>query len=192
DIIGIAGLHNHEPDMFTPDLYKAVTFADEYGRSKIDARIVFLLGEVVGVRREKPRGAIPVHLDPKAYIGTNIKEGTTDVSISIQHIDEGGKYFIVMWDDGQHHEVLFPIYLLERDEIVKRQDIIKRVKPKPALAELCINLGEGQAVISPEGKIEFHDTGLNISLQDLQYMVQEAEAYMKYREERVDAQTKTH
>jgi len=53
-----------------------------------------------------------------------------------------------------------------------------------ALAELCINIGEGQAVVSPEGKIEFHDTGLNISLRDLQFVVQEAEAYMKYRKER--------
>jgi len=54
-----------------------------------------------------------------------------------------------------------------------------------ALAELCINIGEGQAVVSPEGKIEFHDTGLNISLRDLQFVVQEAEAYMKYRKERM-------
>ena len=55
-----------------------------------------------------------------------------------------------------------------------------------ALAELCINIGEGggQAVVSPEGKIEFHDTGLNISLRDLQFVVQEAEAYIKYRKER--------
>ena len=51
-----------------------------------------------------------------------------------------------------------------------------------ALAELCINIGEGQAVVSPEGKIEFH--GLNISLRDLKFVVQEAEAYMKYRKER--------
>jgi len=60
-----------------------------------------------------------------------------------------------------------------------------------ALAELCINIGEGQAVVSPEGKIEFHDTGLNISLRDLQFVVHEAEAYMKYRKER-NAQTETH
>ncbi|MFH0903754.1 MAG: hypothetical protein V1854_01015 [Methanobacteriota archaeon] len=80
----------------------------------------------------------------------------------------------------------------------ERQDIIERVKPKPALAELCINLGEGQAVVFPEGKIEFCDTGMNIFLRDLQYVVKEAEAYMKYRNERVgciedqDAQTKAH
>ena len=65
-------------------------------------------------------------------------------------------------------------------------------KPGAALAELCINIGEGQAVVSPEGKIEFHDTGLNISLRDLQFVVQEAEAYIKYRKERGDAQTETH
>ncbi len=66
----------------------------------------------------KPVGAIPVHLNPKAYIGTNIKEGTTDVSIHIQHAERvvsGAdiKHLVVMWEDGQHHEVRFPIYLLE-------------------------------------------------------------------------------
>ena len=69
------------------------------------------------------------------------------------------------------------------------QELVERVEPKPALAELCINLGEGQAVVSPEGTVEFCDTGLNISLRDLQFVVHEAEAYMKYRGER-DAQTK--
>ncbi|MFH1322435.1 MAG: hypothetical protein ABIH80_01195 [Methanobacteriota archaeon] len=57
-------------------------------------------------------------------------------------------------------------------------------KQTAALAELCINVGVGQAVVSPEGKIEFHDTGLNISLRDMQFVVQEAEAYIKYRKER--------
>jgi len=65
----------------------------------------------------KPVGAISVHLNPKAYIGTNIKEGTTDVSISIQHtegvVSGDIKHLVVMWEDGQHHEVRFPIYLLE-------------------------------------------------------------------------------
>ena len=65
----------------------------------------------------KPVGAIPIHLNPKAYIGTNIKEGTTDVSISIQHtegvVSGDIKHLVVMWEDGQHHEVRFPIYLLE-------------------------------------------------------------------------------
>ena len=54
----------------------------------------------------------------------------------------------------------------------------------PTLAELCINLSEGQAVISPKGNIEFYDIGLNISLRNLQFVVQEAEAYMKYKKER--------
>ena len=71
-----------------------------------------------------------------------------------------------------------------RDEIVERQGIIERVKPKPMLAELCINIGDGQAVISPEGTVEFCDTGMNISLRDLQFVVQEAEAYLTYRGER--------
>ncbi len=69
------------------------------------------------------------------------------------------------------------------------QELVE-LKPKsPALAELCINLAEGQAVVSPEGTVEFCDTGLNISLRDLKFVVQEAEAYMKYREGR-GAQTK--
>ncbi len=61
----------------------------------------------------KPMGVIPVHLNPTAYIGTNIKEGTTDVSIQIQHVEGAGKCLVVVWKDGQHHEVRFPIYLLE-------------------------------------------------------------------------------
>ncbi len=61
-----------------------------------------------------------------------------------------------------------------------------KAKLGAALAELCINISEGQAVVSPEGNIDFHDTGLNISLRDLKFVVQEAEAYMtytKYRKE---------
>lgn len=65
----------------------------------------------------------------------------------------------------------------------KSEDCMQ-AKHSAALAELCINVNEGQAVVSPEGKIEFNDTGMNISLQDLQYVVQEAEAYLKYRKER--------
>lgn len=66
-----------------------------------------------------------------------------------------------------------------------QEDAQRVAKPGAALAELCINIGEGQAVVSPEGKIEFHDTGLNISLRDLQFVVQEAEAYLKYRKTRI-------
>jgi hypothetical protein len=91
------------------------------------------------------------------------------------------------------------VFIIEEAAGVHRQEekpeeeleIIERVNPKPALAELCIHIEGGQAVISPEGNIEFHDTGMNISLQDLQFVVQEAEAYMKYREERTDVQTET-
>lgn len=111
-----------EPDLFTPDLYNAVKFADEY----------------------------------------------------IQ----------------EHHAPKIPgIVFMLRKETKK---IIDCVNPKPALAELCINLAEGQAVISPDGTVEFHDTGLNISLLNLKFVVQEAEAYLKYRNERADAQTKAH
>jgi hypothetical protein len=119
-------LQEREPDLFTPDMYVAVKFADEFADEYMrkhqtltrTPRIMFILGEAAGVRQEG-------------------------------------------------------------------QQLVERVNPKPALAELCINLKEGQAVVSPEGTIEFCDTGMNISLQDLQFVVQEAEAYMKYREERI-------
>ncbi len=120
-------MEKREPDLFSPDLYKAVTFADEYLRCHIDQRMYFVLGTWAGIKQK---------------------------------------------------------------ENSEREELVERVKPKPMLAELCINLGEGQAVVSPEGTVEFCDTGLNISMRDLQFVVQEAEAYMKYREERIDAQTK--
>jgi hypothetical protein len=69
-------------------------------------------------------GIIPVHLNPKAYIGTNIKEGTTDISINIQYTEVSGtgkgKYLVVMWEDGHHHEVRFPIYLLEAQALCQK------------------------------------------------------------------------
>lgn len=116
DCISITGLQKREPNIFTPDLYKAVVYADEHMQSHTDQRIKFVLGEVVGVHKHKEF----VHFeDAKAKLGA-------------------------------------------------------------ALAELCININEGQAVISSDGKIEFNDTGLNISLRDLKFVVQEAEAYMTY------------
>ena len=68
-----------------------------------------------------------------------------------------------------------------------QEDCYKNAEPvrHPALAELCINLQEGQAVVRPNGDIEFNDTGLNISLRDLKFVVQEAEDLM-YRKERME------
>jgi len=67
-----------------------------------------------------------IKLNPEAYIGTNIKEGTTEVTMHIQYSTmpfsslhdlqakpQKHKYLVVMWEDGEHHEVRFPIYLLE-------------------------------------------------------------------------------
>jgi hypothetical protein len=157
DKIGIPGLQKREPDLFTPDLYKAVKFADEYVRTqwniaKVEKvhrqsistvlRIVFILGEAAGVHRQEEKTSA-----------------------------------FTVYDNSRLSE--------------EEQEIVERVNPKPALAELCINIGDGQAVISPEGNIEFNnDTGMNISLRDLNFVIKEAEAYMKYREERADAKAK--
>lgn len=67
-----------------------------------------------------------IKLNPESYIGTNIKEGTTEVTMHIQYSEmpfsnlhdlqakpQKHKYLSVMWEDGEHHEVRFPIYLLE-------------------------------------------------------------------------------
>lgn len=62
---------------------------------------------------------ISVSLNPEAYIGTNIKEGTTKVWMELQQSEGSDKVLVVMWDDGEHHEVRFPIYLLEAQSCQK-------------------------------------------------------------------------
>ena len=104
----------------------------------------------------------------------------------INGLNQPDEYNIEVAVLNQIDEVL----AMQGTEQSEQELVVERVEPKPALAELCINLGEGQAVVSPEGTVEFCDTGLNISLRDLQFVVHEAEAYLKYREERIDAQTK--
>ncbi len=67
-----------------------------------------------------------IKLNPAAYIGMTIKESTTEVTMHIQYSEmpfsnlhdlqakpQKHKYLVVMWEDGEHHEVRFPIYLLE-------------------------------------------------------------------------------
>jgi hypothetical protein len=114
-----------EPDLFTPDLYKAVVFVDEYMRSR-DQRIVFVLGDAAGVHRQKEKPTCSIDIEYARRQGIGVRERG-----------------------------------------------VEKVIKSPALAELCINIRGGQAVISPEGNIEFHDTGLNISLRDLKFVVQE-------------------
>jgi len=103
----------------------------------------------------------------------------------INGLNQPDEYNIEVAVLNQIDEVL----AMQGTEQSEQELVVERVEPKSALAELCINLIEGQAVVSPKGTVEFCDTGMNISLRDLQFVVQEAEAYLKYREER-GAQTK--
>jgi len=72
--------------------------------------------EIIQLLSFRQRHDSQVHLNREAYIGTNIKEGTTDVSMQMQHMEGIGKFLVVMWEDGEHHEVRFPIYLLEESD----------------------------------------------------------------------------
>ena len=53
----------------------------------------------------------------------------------------------------------------------------------PTIAELCIDIGEGQAVVTIDNSIEFTDCG-KLSLADLEFLVDEAKAFIRYRDAR--------
>ena len=94
-------------------------------RYQVITRIYCMMQKSTGGKEEVVAGR-GIKLNPKAYIGTNIKEGTTEVTMHIQYSEmpfsnlhdlqakpQKHKYLAVMWEDGEHHEVRFPIYLLE-------------------------------------------------------------------------------
>ena len=56
-------------------------------------------------------------------------------------------------------------------------------KSNPTIAELCIDIGDGQAVVTIDDSIEFTDCG-KLSLADLEFLVDEAKAFIKYRDAR--------
>jgi hypothetical protein len=49
---GIAEFKKREPALFTPDLYTAVKFVNEYNLMNIGRRIIFVLGEMAGVEKK--------------------------------------------------------------------------------------------------------------------------------------------
>ena len=53
----------------------------------------------------------------------------------------------------------------------------------PSVAELCINIGNGQAVVTTDNCIEFTDCG-KLPLADLEFLVNEAKAFIRYRDAR--------
>ena len=56
-------------------------------------------------------------------------------------------------------------------------------EPNPTIAELCIDIGDGQAVVTIDDSIEFTDCG-KLSLADLEFLVDEAKAFIEYRDAR--------
>ena len=59
----------------------------------------------------------------------------------------------------------------------------------PIIAELCIDIGDGQAVVTIDNSIEFTDCG-KLSLADLEFLVDEVKAFIKYRDARNLVNTK--
>jgi hypothetical protein len=51
------------------------------------------------------------------------------------------------------------------------------------VAELCIDVGDGQVVVTTDNTFEFHDC-LPISIDDMKYVIEEAEAFVVYRDGR--------
>ncbi len=67
---------------------------------------------------------------------------------------------------------------------MKEEDLEKIKQRKHTLSELCIDLGDGQAVITKEDLIEFHDC-LPISIQELEYVLGEAKNFISFRNFRI-------
>ena len=95
-------------------------------RYRVLTRVYCMQKIGAGAAQEEVVAGRGIKLNPESYIGTNIKEGTTEVTMHIQYSEmpfsnlhdlqakpQKHKYLAVMWEDGDHHEVRFPIYLLE-------------------------------------------------------------------------------
>lgn len=67
---------------------------------------------------------------------------------------------------------------------MKEEELEKIKMRKHTLAELCIDIGDGQAVITKEDLIEFHGC-VPISIPELEYVIQEAKNYISFRNFRV-------
>jgi len=67
---------------------------------------------------------------------------------------------------------------------MKEEELEEIKQRKHTLAELCINIGEGQAVITKEDLVEFHDC-LPLSIPELEYVINEAKNYISFRNYRI-------
>lgn len=54
---------------------------------------------------------------------------------------------------------------------------------KLKIAELCIDIGDGQAIVRKDGEIEFEDC-LPLSVRSMEFIAKEAKAFIKYRRRR--------
>lgn len=59
----------------------------------------------------------------------------------------------------------------------------KGEKVSNTVAELCINIGNGQAIVREDNEIEFEDC-VPISISNLEYITKEAKKFIEYRNER--------
>ncbi len=53
------------------------------------------------------------------------------------------------------------------------------------LAELCIDVGSGQAIVKKDNTIEFNDCGDNLTPDDLNFIERESREFIKYRNNRL-------
>ena len=89
-----------------------------------------------------------------------------------------------LWIDGEVDENFDEA--LKQIGLGNKASVIVREHHEHQVAELCIDVGGGQAVVrSDDNMIEFEDC-LPISIDDLEYVIDEARqfiAYRKYRNE---------
>jgi len=87
-----------------------------------------------------------------------------------------------LWIDGEVDDNFDEA--LEQIGLGNKACVIVREHHEHTVAELCIDVGGGQAVVrSSDDMIEFEDC-LPISIDDLKYVIDEADAFIVYRESR--------
>lgn len=67
---------------------------------------------------------------------------------------------------------------------MKEEDVEQIKQRKHTVSELCIDIGDGQAVITKEDLIEFHDC-LPLSIPELEYVIRESKNYISFRNYRI-------
>ena len=93
-----------------------------------------------------------------------------------------------LWIDGEVDENFDEA--LKQIGLGNKASVIVREHHEHQVAELCIDVGGGQAVVrSDDNMIEFDDC-LPISIDDLKYVIDEASAFIEYRDERNSGATR--